>query len=85
MRPRPRTRSVSRSRPLFVGVTNPTAVRFSADGRVVVAEKRGPIKVFESLADTQPDVFADLRTNVHNFWGPRTAGAGARSRLPNAT
>ena len=32
-----------------------------------VAEKRGIIKVFDSLTDTTPEVFADLRTNVHNY------------------
>jgi glucose/arabinose dehydrogenase/PKD repeat protein len=53
---------------VFSGLTNPTAVRFASDGRVFVAEKSGLVKVFDSLADTQPDVFADLRTNVHNFW-----------------
>jgi glucose/arabinose dehydrogenase len=53
---------------VFSGLTNPTAIRFSSDGRVFVSEKSGLIKVFDSLADTQPDVFADLRTQVHNFW-----------------
>ena len=53
---------------VFSGLTNPTAIRFSSDGRVFVAEKSGLIKVFDSLADAQPDVFADLRTQVHNFW-----------------
>jgi PKD repeat protein/glucose/arabinose dehydrogenase len=50
------------------GLTNPTVVRFSPDGRVFVAEKRGVIKVFDSLADTTPTVFADLNVNVYNFW-----------------
>ena len=53
---------------VFSGLTNPTALRFSPDGRVFVAEKRGVIKVFDSLTDTTPDVFADLNANVHNFW-----------------
>jgi hypothetical protein len=53
---------------VFSGLTNPTAVRFAADGRVFVAEKSGLIKVFTSLSATTPTVFADLRTNVHNFW-----------------
>ena len=54
--------------PVFSGLTNPTAVRFASDGRVFVAEKSGLVKVFDSLSDPQPDVFADLRTQVHNFW-----------------
>ena len=40
---------------------------FAADGRVFVAEKSGLVKVFDSLGDTTPTVFADLRTQVHNF------------------
>ncbi len=45
----------------------PMAARFAADGRVFVAEKSGLVKVFDSLADTVPATFADLRTKVHNF------------------
>jgi glucose/arabinose dehydrogenase len=45
----------------------PTAVRFSPDGRVFVAEKRGTIKVFTGLSDPAPRVFADLRTQVYNY------------------
>jgi glucose/arabinose dehydrogenase len=50
------------------GLTQPTAVRFSSDGRVFVAEKRGLIKELDSLSDTTPRVYADLRQNVHDFW-----------------
>lgn len=50
------------------GLTNPTTVRFARDGRIFVAEKSGLIKVFDGLSDTSPTTFADLRTNVHNFW-----------------
>ena len=50
------------------GLTGPTAIRFSPDGRVFVAEKSGLIKVFPTLTSTTPTVFHDLRTNVHNFW-----------------
>jgi hypothetical protein len=36
--------------------------------------------------DTQPDVFADLRTNVHNFWGDRgLLGLALDPDFPNAT
>ncbi|MCC6765061.1 MAG: PQQ-dependent sugar dehydrogenase, partial [Deltaproteobacteria bacterium] len=50
------------------GLSFPTAVQFAGDGRVFVAEKSGIIKVFDDLNDPTPDVFADLRTNTHNFW-----------------
>jgi glucose/arabinose dehydrogenase len=53
---------------VFSGLTNPTAIEFAPDGRVFIAEKSGLIKVFQGLSDTTPHVFADLRTNVHNFW-----------------
>ena len=53
---------------VFTGLTNPTAIEFASDGRVFVAEKRGVIKVFDNLSDTTPAVFADLNTNVYNFW-----------------
>ncbi|MFG2043442.1 discoidin domain-containing protein [Dactylosporangium sp. NPDC048998] len=51
---------------VLAGLNRPTAVRFSPDGRIFVAEKRGVIKVFQNLADTNPTVFADLTVNVHN-------------------
>jgi glucose/arabinose dehydrogenase len=53
---------------VWSGLTNPTAIRFAADGRVFVAEKSGNIKVFDSLTDTTATTFTGLQTNVHNFW-----------------
>jgi uncharacterized repeat protein (TIGR01451 family) len=52
----------------FTTLVNPTAIEFAADGRVFVAEKGGRIKIFDSLSDPTPVVFADLSANVHNFW-----------------
>ncbi|MGH9112031.1 MAG: PQQ-dependent sugar dehydrogenase, partial [Acidimicrobiales bacterium] len=53
---------------VFDGLNQPTAVEFSPDGRVFVAEKRGVVKVFDNLDDATPTVFADLRTNTFNSW-----------------
>ena len=64
------------------GLNQPTAVRFASDGRVFVAEKSGLIKVFDSLADTTPTVFADLRTNVHNFWDRGLLGLALDPNFP---
>ncbi len=64
------------------GLTNPTVVRFVDDGRVFVAEKSGLLKVFDNLSDTTPTIFADLRTNVHNFWDRGPARDGAAPGLP---
>jgi glucose/arabinose dehydrogenase len=50
------------------GLDQPTVVRFSSDGRVFVAQKNGEILVFDSLADKTPTLFADLRTEVDDYW-----------------
>jgi glucose/arabinose dehydrogenase len=49
------------------GLVNPTAFQFAPDGRVFVAEKSGLIKVFDSLTDTTPTIFADLRSRVYDY------------------
>jgi PKD repeat protein len=67
---------------VFSGLTNPTAVRFTSDGRVFVAEKRGVIKVFDSLSDPTPDVFADLNVNVYNFWDRGLLGMALDPNFP---
>jgi glucose/arabinose dehydrogenase len=67
---------------VFSGLTQPTAVRFSPDGRVFVAEKSGIIKVFDSLTDTTPTVFADLRTNVYNYWDRGLLGLALDPNFP---
>jgi glucose/arabinose dehydrogenase len=67
---------------VFSGLTQPTAVRFAPDGRVFVAEKSGVVKVFDSLSDTSPTVFADLRTNVHNFWDRGLLGLALHPSFP---
>ena len=67
---------------VFSGLTEPTAVRFSSDGRVFVAEKSGLIKVFDNLSDTTPTVFADLRTQVHNFWDRGLLGLALAPNFP---
>ena len=67
---------------VFSGLTAPTAIRFSPDGRVFVAEKSGLIKVFTNLSDTTPTVFHDLRTNVHDFWDRGLLGLALHPNFP---
>ena len=67
---------------VFSGLTNPTAVRFAPDGRVFVAEKSGLIKVFDTLSRHDADVFADLRTQVHNFWDRGLLGLALDPNFP---
>jgi glucose/arabinose dehydrogenase len=69
---------------VFSGLTNPTAVRFAADGRVFVAEKSGLIKVFDDVADATPTLFADLSTNVYNFWDRGLLGLALDPHFPTA-
>ena len=64
------------------GLDHPMAVEFAADGRIFVAEKRGVIKVFDSLTDTTPTVFADLRTQVYNFWDRGLNGMALHPNFP---
>ena len=66
----------------FSGLTNPTVVRFAADGRVFVAEKGGAIKVFDSFSDPTPTLFANLATNVHNFWDRGLLGMALAPGFP---
>jgi glucose/arabinose dehydrogenase len=49
-------------------ITAPTTLRFAPDGRVFVALKSGIIDVFDSVDDTTPTVYADLREEVADFW-----------------
>jgi hypothetical protein len=67
---------------VFSGLTEPTVVRFSPDGRVFVAEESGLIKVFDGLTDTTPETFADLRTQVHNFWDRGLLGLALHPQFP---
>jgi PKD repeat protein len=67
---------------VFSGLINPTVVRFASDDRIFVAEKRGVIKVFDSLTDSTPTVFADLRTNVYNFWDRGLLGMALDPNFP---
>jgi glucose/arabinose dehydrogenase len=64
------------------GLTNPTNVEFSQDGRVFVAEKSGLIKVFDSLSDTTPTTLANLSTNVYNFWDRGLLGLALAPNFP---
>jgi glucose/arabinose dehydrogenase len=69
-------------RVVLSGLTQPTNVEFSPDGRVFVAEKSGLVKVFQSLTATTPTVFADLRTEVDNYWDRGLLGLALDPQFP---
>lgn len=64
------------------GLTNPTNVQFSPDGRVFVAEKGGVVKMYDSLTDTSPTIYADLRTEVDNYWDRGLLGMALAPGFP---
>ena len=64
------------------GLTNPTAAVFAPDGRVFIAEKSGLIKVYDSLADGTATIFADLRTQVYDFWDRGLLGLAVDPQFP---
>ena len=70
---------------VITGLTLPMAVRFAPDGRIFVAEKSGLIKVFDSLQDPAPVVFAivpvGLQPNRQASSANAFADLIARSRL----
>jgi glucose/arabinose dehydrogenase len=68
---------------VFSGLTEPTVVQFASDGRVFVGEKSGLVKVFDNFSDTTATVFADLRTQVHNFWDRGLLGMALDPAFPS--
>jgi glucose/arabinose dehydrogenase len=67
---------------VWSGLNQPTAIRFSPDGRVFIAEKSGRIKVFDGLTDTTPTLFADLNVNVYNYWDRGLLGLALDPNFP---
>ncbi len=49
------------------GLDAPTAVRFSPDGRIFVAEEAGVVKEYDSLTDPTPTTVVDLSADVNSF------------------
>jgi glucose/arabinose dehydrogenase len=64
------------------GLVQPTVVRFAADGRIFVAQKDGQILVFDSLSDPTPTVFADLRSEVLDYWDRGLLGLALHPDFP---
>lgn len=67
---------------VFSGLVNPTAIAFAPDGKVFIAEKSGIIKVFDNLQDTTPTVFADLRSQVHQYSDRGLLGLAVDPQFP---
>ena len=66
----------------ITGLVQPMVVRFSPDGRVFVAEKSGLIKVFDNLDDSTASIYADLRTQVYDYWDRGLLGMALAPTFP---
>ncbi|TDO69221.1 glucose/arabinose dehydrogenase [Kribbella sp. VKM Ac-2571] len=64
------------------GLTNPTVLQFAPDGRIVVGQKNGVIKIFQSLTDTSPVTVADLSLRVDDYWDRGLLGLALPPNFP---
>lgn len=67
---------------VFKGLHNPTAFQFASDGRIFVAQKDGQIFLYQSLTDTNPTIFADLRTDVYSYQQDGLLGMALDPKFP---
>ena len=65
------------------GLHEPTAVEFARNGRIVVAEKSGTLKIFDSFGDHDPAVYDDLRPEVDDFWDRGMLGLALAPNYPD--
>jgi glucose/arabinose dehydrogenase len=63
------------------GLVNPTVIQFASDGRIFVGQKDGRIFVYHSLGGA-PTLFADLRTQVDDFWDRGLLGMALAPNFP---
>lgn len=68
---------------LVTGFTELTALRFSPDGRLFVAEKQGRIWAYDSALDPgAASLVLDLRTETYNFWDRGLLGLAVDRAFP---
>ena len=60
---------------IFTGLVEPTVVRFAADGRIFVAEKRGVVKLFDGLSGTDYGEVLTTDNAIHDL-SPRITAKG---------
>jgi hypothetical protein len=67
---------------VFSGLTNPVNINFASNGLIFVGEKSGLLLDYSSVTDTTPTVFADLRTEVDDFWDRGLLGVALSPNFP---
>src|SRR5205085_12436797 len=60
----------------------PTAIRFSPDGRILLAQKGGQVLEFDSLTDTTPTTVIDLSNVVDDYWDRGLLGLALDPNFP---
>lgn len=73
------------STPVFTGLTLPTAMAFSPDGKVYVAQKNGVIRVYPSASSDNGTTFLNLSSRVFNSYDRGLLGLTVDPRLGNGT
>lgn len=68
--------------PVLGGLDDVTCIRFSPDGRIFIAEKRGLIKEFDNINDTTPTVVADLSSEVYSVGDSGLMGMALHPNFP---
>src|SRR5690348_4002789 len=68
----------------FSRLPDRTFLKVAPDRRIFAAEMLGVFNVFDSLNDTTPTVFADLRTEVHDFWDRGLLGMALPTNFPQS-
>ena len=82
MRPAGAALPISFSEQVIIsGLSNPTAIQFASDGRIFVAQKDGQIYSFDAAGGSKT-LFADLSTQVHDFWDRGLLGLALPPTFP---
>ncbi|HUB98311.1 MAG TPA: PQQ-dependent sugar dehydrogenase, partial [Solirubrobacterales bacterium] len=68
---------------VFSGLQEPTAIRFTPEGPIYVAEKTGIIVSYQGLGDNTPTVFADLRTEIYDTFDRGLLGLAVDPNFPS--
>ena len=69
------------STPVMTGLTLPTAMAFSPDGKVYVAQKNGVVKVYPSASSNSGTTFVNLGSRVYNNYDRGLLGLTVDPRL----
>ena len=66
---------------LITGLTNPTAVAWTPDGRMLIAQKNGVVRVYAGGA-LLPTPFVDISSQVNNIWDRGLLGIAVHPDFP---